>query len=214
MRKRTKPENADIAVARAAAPARRSPAVKALGWVGDIADQPPLITLCAVTFAAGLILRNGRLARAGGRMLAAELLATKAKDVIKHQVDRARPYVLAEGGRYEAKPGNDHAKGMTSFPSGHTAGAVAVARAYAREYPEHAGRAFAAAAAVGAIQVARSKHYPTDVAAGAVVGLAAEKGVNLVEGVVSRAASPPDAGTASPEVSEAMSGVANNRSWS
>lgn len=190
MRKRTKPEKADIAVARTTAPARRSAAVKALGWVGDIADQPPLIAVCAATFAVGLILRNGRLARAGGRMLAAQLLATGAKDAIKHQVDRARPYVLADGGRYKAEPGDDHAKAMNSFPSGHMAGAAAVARAYAREYPEHAARAFAAAAAVGAIQVARSKHYPTDVAAGAVVGLAAEKAVTLGEGLIQRGLEP------------------------
>lgn len=191
MRKPTKAEKADIAVAHATTPARRSPLVRALGWVGDIADQPPLISLCAATFAAGLMLRNKRLARAGGRMLAAQLLATGAKDAIKHQVDRARPYVLADGGRYKAKKGHDHAKAMNSFPSGHMAGAAAVARAYAREYPEHAAAAYVAAAGIGAIQIARSKHYPTDVAAGTAVGLAAEKAVHLSEGIVSRAAGGP-----------------------
>jgi len=190
MRKNNRAEKADVAVARAAAPARTNPAVRALGWVSDIADQPPLITLCAATFAAGLILRDGRMARAGGRMLAAELLATKLKSLIKDRIDRTRPHVVANGGRYRAREGDDQDSAMNSFPSGHTAGAVAVARAYAREYPEHAHAAYAGAAAIGAIQVPRSKHYPGDVGAGAIVGLIAEKAVHLSEGLIQRALEP------------------------
>jgi len=190
MRKHSRAEKADVAVAQAAAPARDNPAVRALGWASDIADQPPLITLCAATFAAGLILRDGRMARAGGRMLAAELLATKLKSLIKDRIDRTRPYVVANGGRYRARKGNDPHSAMTSFPSGHTAGAVAVARAYAREYPERARAAYAGAAAVGAIQIPRSKHYPADVVAGAIVGLVAEKTVHLGEGLIQRALEP------------------------
>ena len=187
MRKQTEPEKADIAVAHATAPIRETAAVRALGWASEIADQPPLITLCATTFAAALILRNSRLARAGGRMLAAELLATKFKTLIKNEVDRTRPSVLANGGRYEAEPGNDHDSAMSSFPSGHTAGAAAVARAYAREYPEHAPAAYAAAAAIGAIQIPRCRHYPTDIGAGAIVGVIAEKAVHLAEEAISYA---------------------------
>ena len=189
-RKPSDPEKADIAVARSAAPLRRHKAVKVLGWVSDIADQPPLITLCAATFAAGLILRDGRMARAGGRMLAAELLATKLKSLIKDRIDRTRPHVVANGGRYRAHKGNDQDGAMSSFPSGHTAGAVAVARAYAREYPEHARAAYAGAAAVGAIQIPRSKHYPADVGAGAIVGMVAEKAVHLSEELLQRALEP------------------------
>jgi membrane-associated phospholipid phosphatase len=181
MRKKNRAEKADIAVADAAAPVRDTMAVRTLGWASEIADQPPLITLCAATLAAGLILRNGRLARAGARMLAAELLATKLKGLIKHRVDRTRPHVIANGGRYRAGKGHDHASAMNSFPSGHTAGAVAVARAYARDYPEHQAAAYGAAAAIGAIQIPRSKHYPTDVGAGTIVGLVAEEAVHLAE---------------------------------
>ena len=181
MRKPTRPEKADIAVAHATAPLRDTGAVRALGKASEIADQPPLITLCATTFAAGLILRDGRLARAGGRMLAAVLVATKLKSLIKHRVDRTRPHVIADGGRYRAQKGHDHASAMNSFPSGHTAGAVAVARAFAREYPERAVEAYGAAVAIGAIQIPRSKHYPSDVAAGAIVGLVAETAVRMAE---------------------------------
>lgn len=193
-RKTTRPEKVDIKVAHAAAPMRETVAVRALGRASEIADQPPLISLCAATLAAGLILRNGRLARAGGRMLAAELLATKFKDLIKNQVDRTRPSVLANGGRYEAEKGDDHHSAMSSFPSGHTAGAVAVARAYAREYPKHAAPAYAAAAAVGAIQIPRCKHYPTDIGAGAAVGLVAEACIHLTERLIRYGLAPRAAG--------------------
>src|SRR3954465_1900472 len=137
MRKRTKAEKADIAVGDTVAPGRNNLIVRAAGQGSGLADQPPLITICAATFAIGLILGKGRMARAGGRMLAAELLATQMKSLIKHRIDRTRPPVRANGGRYKAAKGHDHDSAMNSFPSGHTAGAVAVARAYAREYPEH-----------------------------------------------------------------------------
>ena len=66
------------------------------------------------------------------------------------------------------KPGGDHRPEADSFPSGHTAGAVPVARALARDYPEHAVMAYAVAGAAAVVQIPRCKHYPTDFAAGAV----------------------------------------------
>jgi membrane-associated phospholipid phosphatase len=179
MRKRTKAEKADIAVGDAVAPGQDHVIVRAAGQVSELADQPPLITICAATLAIGLILGKSRLTRAGGRMLAAELLATQLKSMVKHRIDRTRPHVRASGGRYKAGKGSNHDSALNSFPSGHTAGAVAVARAYAREYPEHKPQAYAAAAATGAIQIPRGSHYPSDVAAGLIVGLVAEAGVHL-----------------------------------
>ncbi|WP_116090776.1 phosphatase PAP2 family protein [Sphingomonas crusticola] len=188
MRKRSTAEKADISVGDAVAPGRNSLFVRAAGKASELADQPPLITICAITFAAGLILGNGRLARAGGRMLAAELLATEIKSAVKHRIDRTRPFVRANGGRYKAEKGHAHASALNSFPSGHTAGAVAVARAYAREYPERAATAYGIAAATGAIQIPRGKHYPSDVLAGLAVGLVAEAGVYLAERLIGRIA--------------------------
>ncbi|WP_442679755.1 phosphatase PAP2 family protein [Sphingomonas sp. ASY06-1R] len=181
MRKQTKAEKADIAVGDAVAPGQDHWIVRAAGQVSELADQPPLITICAATLAIGLILGKSRLARAGGRMLAAELLATQLKTMVKHRIDRTRPHVRASGGRYKAEKGSNRDSALNSFPSGHTAGAVAVARAYARAYPEHKARAYAAAAATGAIQIPRGSHYPSDVAAGLIVGLVAEASVYLTE---------------------------------
>ncbi|HYD37393.1 MAG TPA: phosphatase PAP2 family protein, partial [Allosphingosinicella sp.] len=135
---------------------------------------------CLATIAAGLAGGDRRLARAGLRMLAAHTLATLAKDFVKNRVDRTRP-------RSKGKPGKDHvprpgrrtAKEETSFPSGHSAGAAAVARAFARDYPEHGAPAYAAASALALAQIPRCAHYPTDVAAGVAIGLAAEAVVDI-----------------------------------
>jgi membrane-associated phospholipid phosphatase len=174
-------EKADKNAAEAVAPARSSLAVKGLGWLSELADQPQLISICAGTLLVGLVTRNPRLARAGSKMLAAELLATKLKTAVKHRVDRTRPHVVEDGGDYEMHRGSSRASSMSSFPSGHTAGAVTVARAFAREYPEHRGGAYAAAIAVAAIQVPRCQHYPSDLAAGALIGFVAEEAVHLVD---------------------------------
>ncbi len=186
MRNKTKVEQADIAIAEAAAPLRHQPAVEALGWLSELADQPQLISLCAATLALGLVTRNARLARTGGRMLAAELLATKLKSTVKHRIDRTRPRVSDDGGDYALQLGHDHAPERNSFPSGHTAGAVAVARAVAREYPEHQGAAYAVATFVAVIQIPRCQHYLTDLAAGAIVGLAAEAGIDRMAALMPR----------------------------
>ena len=178
MPKRTKVEKADIAVAETAAPLRHTPPVKALGFMSELADQPPLFALCAAVLAFGVTSGRPRIARAGARMLAAEALATMLKSAVKHRIDRTRPRVAAEGGRYKMERGHSHDSAVNSFPSGHTAGAVAVARALAREYPDARLPGYAAAAAVAVIQIPRCQHYPSDLAGGALIGLAAEAAVD------------------------------------
>jgi undecaprenyl-diphosphatase len=108
-------------------------------------------------------------------MLAAHTLATVAKNFVKHRVDRARPRSKhLEGKDHKLAPGRSTAKEETSFPSGHSAGAAAVARAFVRDYPEHAPAAYAAAGAISLAQIPRCAHYPTDVGAGLAIGVAAE----------------------------------------
>lgn len=171
---------ADAAAAEAARPYQGSPAMEALGRFASLGDQPPLRTLCAATIAAGLARGDRRLARAGLRMLAAHTLATFAKDFVKRRVDRTRPRSKAERSKdHVPRPGRRTAKEETSFPSGHSAGAAAVARAFARDYPEYAAPAYAAAGALALAQIPRCAHYPTDVGAGLAIGLAAEAVVDI-----------------------------------
>lgn len=164
----------DIAVIEALEPYCDNAMVKAVGKASELADQPPLVTASALTLAAGLATGRPALARTGARMLAAHALATLIKTVIKDRVDRTRPAEVVKKGKHEVKPGRSKAPEKRSFPSGHSAGALAVARAVARENAGAGRIALPLAAAASAIQVPRKTHFPSDVLAGAAIGLVAE----------------------------------------
>lgn len=87
---------------------------------------------------------------------------------IKDMVNRPRPY--------QTYPDKIHPYSFTngkSFPSGHTTLAFATATSLALEYKKWyiTIPAFAWAASVGYSRMTLGKHYPTDVAAGALVGI-------------------------------------------
>lgn len=166
-------ETADVEAAQAAAEHRHHPVVRTLGFFSEVADQIPLATLCGAVMVGGLAARRDDLVLTGTRMMAAHVLANVVKRRVKNRVRRSRPSEVVEKNRYVFKPGDARNPDETSFPSGHTAGAVAVARIVARDLPHLALPAMGTAALIGAVQIPRAKHYPLDVAAGAVLGLAA-----------------------------------------
>ena len=163
-------EKLDIAAAETLAAHRRHPVVRAAARFSEIGDQPPLFALGGALTAGGLLFRNARLLEAGLRVLAAEALATGAKHLIKRSVRRSRPHVLLDEGEYRAEMAKPPRKPEQSFPSGHTAGAVAVA----------------GAAAIGLIQTPRGAHYPSDIAAGAAIGAASAWAVHHLAGLIQR----------------------------
>ena len=158
----------------AAAVARDSAAMKIIGPASDIADQWPLFGLCVGTAAVGAVRGDRKLVATGVRMTLSMLTATMLKNIVKDRVDRTRPFVVADGGAYVFQPGDHDVAELDSFPSGHTAGAVAVARAVSSDYPAMTTLALTAAAAIALVQLPRAKHYPTDLVAGALVGIAAD----------------------------------------
>lgn len=178
-------EKADVAVAQAAGKVRDTPFAKAIGTVGKVGDQPPMLVLSGATLAAGLWRRDQRLVRAGTRMLAAELVATALKSLVKRSVSRTRPSMMLDEGRYEMRRGGPNQRKWNSFPSGHTAGAVAVSRALAREYPRARLPAYTAATAIAGAQIPSCNHYPTDIGAGVAIGLLSDwlvdRGVRVLE---------------------------------
>ena len=111
-------------------------------------------------------------------MLAAHFIAIRLKNLAKHLVDRTRPKVAAKDGRYELKKGERFDSDYNSFPSGHTASSLAVAKALGRDYPGLHGGAVALAGTIAAVQVVRGKHFALDLAGGAVLGLVAEAAAN------------------------------------
>lgn len=171
---------ADVKATHKAAQARHHPLVRAASLLAEGADQPPLIAVSAGTLVIGLAARRADLARGGARMLLAHLVATGAKLAIKHTVDRTRPSHALDGTGHHLKAGNDGGHEDKSFPSGHTAGAVAVARAASRDIDGAAIPATLAAGAVAAVQAPAGNHYLSDIAVGAMIGWATEAVVSAV----------------------------------
>ncbi len=170
----TKIAKADAAVTDEFSGRRPSRSMELLASASEAGDQPQLRLISGAFLATGLIGRKPRLVRAGVRMLLAHELATAVKNFVKRRVDRTRPRSAGSHRQAKVRPGRNTGKEITSFPSGHTAGAVAVASAFAREFPEYRVPALAVAGFVGLAQIPRCTHYPTDVGAGALLGGAAE----------------------------------------
>jgi membrane-associated phospholipid phosphatase len=170
----SKPEKADVELGATLARHRDHPLIKAAGAAGKIGDQGPLYAVSGVVFAVGLAARHRRLAGSGVAMLLALAAADVSKRLTKRLVRRTRPHVLLDNGRYETDLGEPGGKREQSFPSGHTAGTVAVARALSRNFPKSGAAAGVAAVGIGVSRVAKGAHWPLDVLGGAVVGLAAE----------------------------------------
>ncbi len=116
--------------------------------------------------AVALMIARAGSRRAGLEALAAGAGAATAARLLRDRLARRRPGGRAEGG----------------FPSRHAAAAAAIARATARRHPA-LGRALAAAAVVGlAARVASADHDPADIAAGAALGLAADRALERLLG--------------------------------
>lgn len=167
-------------------PYHNEPAAKALSWFSQAGDQPQLRLLSGGVLALGLVRRDTRLIRAALRMALAHEAATFGKDWIKKRVIRRRPRSTS-GSSAKPRKGRDTDKEESSFPSGHAGGSVAAAGGFAGEFPAHAGWAGGAAAAVSLARLTRNAHYPTDIAAGAVLGAAAAGLVNGLWALAGRA---------------------------
>jgi undecaprenyl-diphosphatase len=114
-----------------------------------------------LAMSGALALRPGRARRAGVAGAAGWAAASGAAVALKQLTDRRRPFAKVPGPRVHT----------SSMPSSHAAGAFGYATAAAVQAPVLA--AFAAPAmAVSWSRTATGRHFPTDVAAGAVCGMA------------------------------------------
>jgi membrane-associated phospholipid phosphatase len=175
-----KVSRADRKATHRAAAHRDDPAVKLAGTLSEVADQPPLVMLGIGTIVVGAVLRRPTVLRNGIRILASEVIATAIKSGIKHSIDRTRPAKAIESGEHRFAPGGSADHDQSSFPSGHTAGAVAVAGSIAQDVPTAIVPAYAVAAGVAAVQMPRGKHYILDTVAGAAIGFVAQKATSAL----------------------------------
>jgi membrane-associated phospholipid phosphatase len=164
-------ERADIIAAGRLARHRDHPAVRAATAIGGIKS---VLAASGTVVAWGLLTGDRRSARHGGRMLASILLVTALKAPLKLVVARTRPHMLLDQGVHEVRLLGPNEKPWRSFPSGHTANSVVLARALARYWPEARLPAYALATAVALARVSRGAHYPSDVLAGVLIGVLAE----------------------------------------
>ncbi len=175
-------EKADVELGKEIGKRRHHPAVQAASKFGKLGDQGPLYALSAGLLAIGIVTRNRRLTGSALSMGGAIALADRAKCGVKAIVHRTRPNVLMEKGRYKSGAGGSEDKEEQYFPSGHTAGSVAVARALSRHYPAAGAGAGVAALVVGLSRVAKGSNWPLDIAAGAIIGFASEAvATNVIE---------------------------------
>ena len=166
--------HAEKKVSHRAARHRDAAPVRAAGLLAELADQPQLIAAALATVGAGVVMRRADLMRGGSRMLAAHLAATALKSAIKHSVDRSRPTHELNGNPAMLRRGSSDDHQLNSFPSGHTAGAVAAARAVSRDIKGVGLPATLAAGAVAAVQPATGSHHVSDVVVGGLIGWLSE----------------------------------------
>lgn len=137
---------------------------KVLSAVEECAESSKLWCCAAVVMAAcgG---RRGRLAAAAG-LTALAVAQLAANGVCKQLADRPRPpKELIPHDEVEDRPDS------SSFPSGHTAAAVAFTAAVAPTVPAAGALCAVPAALIAVERVQSGAHYPSDVVAGAVIGL-------------------------------------------
>lgn len=168
-------EHKEVGLAGAIGRLRERPAVKAAGKAAKLGDQEPLYALGALLTGVGVGLGRPDLIRAGVRLTAAVGLADGLKSLVKKAVARSRPNMVVDEDRYVAHPSDgSHEKTEQSFPSGHVACSVAAGVALSRIEPRLAPAVAVAVTGLGVTRVLEGQHWPSDVAAGLVVGLAAE----------------------------------------
>lgn len=99
------------------------------------------------------------------RSLAAVTIVYWAVELVGRWLPRERPFSALGGVHSRVPHGSER-----SFPSRHSASAVAMATIAEREHPGIGRIMYAVAVALGLARVASGMHYPSDVLAGAALG--------------------------------------------
>lgn len=103
-------------------------------------------------------------------ILAAVIVSGLTADILKFVLGRYRPSELFEQGLYGFTLFQTQ-RSMTSFPSGHTATVFALATVFVTLWPRISVYAWTFAILAGLSRVVLEAHFPSDVLAGALVGI-------------------------------------------
>ncbi len=119
-----------------------------------------------VIAAAGLISHDKNTLRDAGVIMASAIMNVAVSNALKYTVNRERPFITYPDIIRKSDPSGP------SFPSGHTANAFATATSLSLTWPEWYViiPSFAYAGTVAYSRMHLGVHYPSDVAAGAVIG--------------------------------------------
>lgn len=124
------------------------------------------LTACTLAVLIPLVAGSPALRRTAIQAAAVLVLSNLTVQLVKRRVLRERPALRVRA------PVHLPAPDAFSFPSGHSAAAMAVAFAYASAFPALAGPLLALATLVGFSRVRLGVHFPGDVLAGQVIALA------------------------------------------
>lgn len=129
-------------------------------------DTYVIIGAPVILAGAGLMRDNDEMVRNAFVMAAASIINAGVTGALKYSINRDRPFVTYPDIIKKAKAGSP------SFPSGHTSSAFATATSLSLSYPEWyvIVPSFAYAGTVAYSRMHLGVHYPSDVAAGAVIG--------------------------------------------
>ncbi|HBG46352.1 MAG TPA: hypothetical protein DDW94_05110 [Deltaproteobacteria bacterium] len=145
------------------------------GFFSLVGDGAVLFGVSALIYLSGYFKKKTALKETGREGVLAILLASAAVHLIKAAFERPRIAHGADAMGYLLQNTSvfDYSGRFNSFPSGHSAASFALAYVLAKKFPRFAVFFYAAAVLVAIARVGLGSHYPTDVLAGALLGLGA-----------------------------------------
>ena len=134
---------------------------------------PVAVAVAATLLVIGLKAGKPREAIAGKLGLLAVILGGLSGQIVKNLFCRSRPLAEKSGQFFVDFPCLGKGSGLISFPSGHSVTAFALACVLSRAYPRWTFLFYGLAGLVALSRIYLAKHFPSDVVAGAAIGLLA-----------------------------------------
>lgn len=138
-----------------------------LNLINELGNKNMVVPFAAGLFGSSLLTKDTKFQEAAFTSLEALLLTNITVNAAKFAFARSRPHE-----EYGAADFHYFKPGKTSFPSGHTANAFALITPWIMYYPNVLTYSlFALPVSTGIARISRNKHWLSDVAVGAAVGL-------------------------------------------